>query len=197
VDNPITILVSSAVYGYEALLNQVYGILTGYGFRVWMSHKGTLPVTPGLSAFANCLEAVRNCDVFLSIITGSYGSGKDGDDLSITHREVLRAIELDKPRFFLVHRDVVTARQLLRQFRRDDKGDLRPHTFFKPTKIFDDIRIIDVYEAAVRSELPLSERTSNWVQQYDTSDDVLLFLTSQFSDPNRISHIISPEEASS
>jgi hypothetical protein len=161
-----------------------------------MSHKGTLPVTPGLTAFESCLAAVDACDVFLSIITGRYGSGKDGSDLSITHQEILRAIELDKPRFFLVHRDVVTARQLLRQFRFDEHGNPRPHTFFKRTDILDDIRILDMYAAAIRDGLPLAERTSNWVQQYDSFDDVLLYLKSQFSDPNRIGHIVCREEPS-
>lgn len=191
---PLTILVSSPVYGHQELLNQVFAVLTGYGFRVWMSHKGTLPVIPGRTAFESCLDAVTNCDVFLSIITGRYGSGKDGTDISITHQEVLRAIELEKPRFFLVHRDVVTARQLLRQFRLDEKGNPRPHTFFKSTDVLEDIRILDMYSAAVRADLPLAERKGNWVQQYDTSDDVLLYLNSQFSDLARIEHIVRGEE---
>ena len=186
----LTVLVSSTVYGHQELLNQVYAILGGYGFRVWMSHKGTLPVIPGRTAFESCLDAVDSCDVFLSIITGRYGSGKDGAELSITHQEILRAIELDKPRFFLVHRDVVTARQLLRQFRVDEDGNPRPHTYFKRTDILDDIRVLDMYAAAIREDFPLAERTSNWVQQYDTSEDVLLYLRSQFSDPERIGHIV-------
>jgi hypothetical protein len=190
----LKLMVSSTVYGHEELLNQVFAVLKGYGYDVWMSHKGTLPLTPGLSAFENCLTAVRDCDLFLALITGRYGSGKEGESLSITHNEVLRAIELNKPRFFLVHRDVITARHLLRQFRKDGEGKPRPHTFFKPTPIFDDVRILDLYDAAVRSDLPLSERRDNWAQEYDIADDVLRYLTSQFSDPERIRRIVRGEE---
>jgi hypothetical protein len=40
----LTVLVSSTVYGIEELLDRVYTLLTGYGYEVWMSHKGTVPV---------------------------------------------------------------------------------------------------------------------------------------------------------
>ena len=32
------IMVSSTVYGIEELLEQIFGILNGAGFTVWMSH---------------------------------------------------------------------------------------------------------------------------------------------------------------
>src|SRR5579862_1638947 len=69
----LKILVSSAVYGIEELLEQVYALLSGFGYEVWMSHKGTLPVVPNTTAFDNCLKAVERCDLFLAIITTQYG----------------------------------------------------------------------------------------------------------------------------
>lgn len=83
---------SSTVYGIEELLNRVYTLLTAFGYEVWMSHKGTLPVRSNRSAYENCLEAVERCDLFLGIITPAYGSGKEGDGISITHQEIRRAI---------------------------------------------------------------------------------------------------------
>ncbi|MBU4262045.1 MAG: hypothetical protein KKC76_09260 [Proteobacteria bacterium] len=38
------ILVSSTVYGIEELLERIYTLLTAFGYEVWMSHKGTMPV---------------------------------------------------------------------------------------------------------------------------------------------------------
>lgn len=65
-----------------------------------MSHKGTVPVISTKSAFENCLHAVENCDLFLSLITTYYGSGKEDQDArSITHEELLKAITLNKPRW--------------------------------------------------------------------------------------------------
>ena len=49
------ILVSSTVYGIEELLEQIFAMLNGFGYQVWMSFKGTLPVDPQKSNFDNCL----------------------------------------------------------------------------------------------------------------------------------------------
>jgi len=95
----LTVMVSSTVYGIEELLDQIHAILTRFGYDVWMSHKGTVPVLSTKTAFANCLEAVEKCDLFLSIITTHYGTGKtDKKARSISHDELLKAIELNKPR---------------------------------------------------------------------------------------------------
>lgn len=94
----------------------IYALLTSFGYEVWISHKGTVPVFSNRTAFDNCLQAVNRCDLFLGIITPNYGSGQNPDDpsdLSITHKEILRAIELKKPRWLLAHENVVFARSFL------------------------------------------------------------------------------------
>ena len=110
-----TIMISSTVYGIEELLERVYALLTQFGYNVWCSHMGTLPVVSSLSAFENCLKGVEDCDLFLGIITPRYGTGQVKGELSITHQELLKAIELEKPRWFLAHSDVIFARSLFRQ----------------------------------------------------------------------------------
>ena len=52
-------LVSSTVYGIEELLDQVYALLGGFGYEVWMSHKGTVPVYPDQTALASCIPRHR------------------------------------------------------------------------------------------------------------------------------------------
>jgi len=121
----LTVLVSSTVYGIEGLLDRVYTLLTGFGYEVWMSHKGTVPVRSDRTAFENCLAAVEKCDLFLGIITPNYGNGQDKqkpNELSITHREVRRAIELKKPRWLLSHEYVVFAWSLLKNLECKDKA---------------------------------------------------------------------------
>jgi hypothetical protein len=111
---PLVIMVSSTVYRNEELLEKIYGVLNGFGYRVWMSYRGTIPVDSRRSNFDNCLDAVEKCDLFLGLILPYYGSGKEAGSQSITHRELLRAIELKKPRWLLAHAHVPFARQLLR-----------------------------------------------------------------------------------
>jgi len=188
-----TIMVSSTVYGSEEMLDQVYAALHSYGYKVWMSRAGTIPVHPRKSNFKNCIWAVENCDVFLGIITKRYGSGRRGSALSITHREMLRAVEVQKPAWFLVDHDVVIARQLLKQYRfTKHRPPRKRKTFvFEPTAVLDDARILEMYESAMRGDTPLAERTGNWVQEYIDTQDVLRFLEAQFSDVNGLKAFLS------
>ncbi len=185
------IMVSSTVYGIEDLLEQIFGVLNSYGYEVWMSHKGNVPIDPRTSNFENCLDAVANCDVFLGLITLKYGSGKERGQLSITHQELLCAIDRGKLRWFLAHDYVAFARQLLRQYRFNTNGTPKKNFRFKPTSVMDDIRVIDMYEVAIRHDVKLAERTGNWVQPYIRDIDALEFVSAQFENVERIGQMVA------
>jgi len=176
----LVVMVSSTVYGIEELLDRIYTLLTAFGFEVWMSHKGTVPVFSNRSAFENCLAAVEKSDLFLGLITPYYGSGKDEKSLSITHRELLKAIEIKKPRWLLAHDHVVFSRSLLNNLGYEGK-DGRKKLKLNKNNVMDDLRVIDMYEEAILSENPLRDRQGNWVQKFASADDAALFATSQFS----------------
>ena len=176
----LVVMVSSTVYGIEELLERIYAILTRFGYEVWMSHKGTMPVISTRTAFENCLHAVEQCDLFLSLVTTHYGSGKeDVESRSITHDELLRAIELNKPRWVLAHDQVVFARTLLSNvgFANAKK---RAELKVKRNPVIDDLRVIDMYEAAIRHEVQIADRKGNWVQKFVTADDAQLYASAQF-----------------
>jgi hypothetical protein len=184
------VMVSSTVYGFEELLDRVYLQLSQMEFEVWMSHKGTLPVDSRKTAFQNCLLAVDHCDYFLGIITPQYGSGQDKNKkpiLSITHQEMQRAIKRKKlPRWVLVHDHVDFAASLLKKLGYGDKSKRKQLTLEK-SPIFEDLRILDLYEEVKREydanseKILLSERQGNWAQKFGTVNDAELFVLSQFS----------------
>jgi hypothetical protein len=182
---PPIIMVSSSVYGFEQTLALIDAMLRAFGYRVWMSHNNTLPVNSKFSNFQNCLWAVEKCDAFIGIIRGQYGSVKTSRTRSITHQEQLKAIELNKRRWVFVYHDVVVARQLLKQFRHDDQGR-KQRLNFKPTTYLDDIRVIDMYEEAMRLSVPLKQRSGNWVQEYQSPADLLQQIGAQLSNPRGI-----------
>jgi hypothetical protein len=177
----LTVMVSSSVRHKEPMLDQVYGVLDGFGYKVWMSYRGTVPIIPGKSTFDSCLIAVQRCDLFFGIITPHYGSGAVLGDLAITHRELLKAIELGKPRFMLAHEQVVTARRLLMDLGYKDAAARAALTLRKGAVVVDNLRLIDMYEAATREDLPIADRTDNWVQPYKTPPEALLYTEEQFS----------------
>lgn len=176
-----TILVSSTVYGIEELLDRIYALLTNFGYEVWMSRPGTLFVRSDHTAFENCLHAVDECDLFLGIITTSYGTGKDDSGLSITHREIKRAIELNKPRWLLTHEQVVFARRLLRDLGHTTPADRKKLALKPGAKSITDLRVIDMYEDAIRHEEQMAERYGNWVQEFGTDEAARVFIAAQFS----------------
>ncbi len=180
----LTILVSSTVYGIEELLDRVYTLLTSYGYDVWMSHKGTMPVRSDRTAFENCISAVDECHLFLGIITQHYGSGQDStrpDEPSITHQEIRRAIELQKPRWILAHDHVIFARSLLTNLGFKGK-DGRKRLKLQKRPVLDDLRVLDLYEEATMDaeDIPLADRDGNWVQKFRNTEDGSLFVGSQF-----------------
>ena len=161
-----------------------------------MSHKGTVPVYPDQTALESCLTAVEKCDLFLSIITPRYGSGIIDRQQSITHQELLKAIELKRARWILGHDHVVFARTLLRKLgarNQKQREDILAKLGFNDADslkklrkseehIFDDFRVIDMYEAAIRHDLQVyQDRKGNWVQKFEQRDEVKLFATAQFS----------------
>ncbi len=177
----VVIMVSSNVYGNEELLERIYAILSTVGYEVWMSHKGTLPIYPNKSAFENCLYAVEQCDLFLSIISPQYGTGKlDRNDISITHKELRKAIELNKPRWILAHDQVVFSRTLLKNWGYDTREERAKLNLKSKTGEFNNLKVIDMYEEAILNEMNIEDRKDNWVQKYNTKEDAQLFATSQF-----------------
>jgi hypothetical protein len=149
-----------------------------------MSHKGTVPVRSDRTAFENCLAAVDKCDLFLGIITPYYGSGqnpKRPEEPSITHQEMLRAIERKKPRWILAHDHVVFARSLLSNLGFKGKEGRKGLTL-KKKPILDDLRVLDLYEDATidQDDIDLADRDGNWVQKFRNTEDGSLFVGSQF-----------------
>lgn len=177
----ITVMVSSSVYGMEDQLTQLFGLLQGYGYRVWMSHAGTVPLTPGKSALENCLLAVENCDIFLGIIRPQYGSGKTSSaEDSFTHQELSKAIELGKPRFFIADKTVVVARRLLLDLGFKGSEGRSELKLRKGASLIDDLKVIDMYEEAIQDAVVVGERVDNWVQPYSSWDDILRYVEEQF-----------------
>jgi hypothetical protein len=183
----LKLMVASTVYNFQDQLNQICAVLSGFGYEVWNSHIGTIPVHPGFSNRDNCVAAARNSDAFLGIVRPVYGSGVI-DDRSIMHDECREAVRLNKPRWFLVHRDVTIARQLLKSyiFR---KNGTRTKFKLKKNSVIDDLRVIDLYHDAIQNDIPRVERAGNWAQEFYRMPEVLSYLDSQLKDTERVRRI--------
>lgn len=181
----IKIMVSSAVYGFEKDIRQICAAIESFKsskceYEVWNSHIGTVYVPPGMSNKDACLKAVADCDFFFGIILPRYGSG-------ITHDEFKRAIQLDKPRGFLSHYSVRYARELLAQYMYSNiKKRTKNKAFaFSKTPVFEDVRIIDMYNEAIQDSKPLEQR--RWAHEFGHFDgDEIKFVQTEFRNIDRL-----------
>lgn len=194
----IKIMVGSTVYGFEDQLSQIVAQLQQLGYAVLNSHVGTIKVNPKLSNLENCLNAVEECDLFLGIIRPYYGTGNIGDK-NITFEEIKKAIELKKPYWFLVHRDVTFGR-LLKGKLRIKKGknliDTKDDAYkdlsivVDKNKFFDE-RTIEIYEYVIENHIPVTLRNGNWAQEFYRLDEMLTYIITQFSDKGFVEGIIN------
>lgn len=181
----IKIMVSSAVYGFEKDLRQICATIERYKskslkYQVLNNCVGSIYVPPGVSNQEACLRAVDDCDFFFGIILPRYGSG-------IVHKEFTRAIQADKPRGFLSHFSVRYARELLAQYMYTDiKNRVRKTDFqFSKTAVFEDVRIIDMYNESIQDSLLLEQR--RWAHEFGHFDgDEMRFIQTEFKNIDRL-----------
>ena len=202
--NHIKVFVSSTVYDFEATLNRIFALLDGYGYDVYMSKVGTIPIDSRRSNLVNCVESVDKCDVFLGIIRPLVGSGvlKNGDR-SITAQEFDRAFSLEMPRFVLADYRVAFAHNFLRLV--DMDLDKIPNYYLKKETREDGSKIeirkpnltihaepVELYRLAIQNHIrPVEDRIGNWAQPFKDEEDIMRFIEFQFKDVERIKAIIN------
>ncbi len=182
-------MIGSTVYGFEDQLSQIIAQLNNYGYEVLNSYYGSIKVNPRLSNLDNCLNAVGECDLFLGIIRPYCGTGSIGE-LNITFEEFKKAIELKKPYWFLVHRDVVFTRILFKKIKKkkDCEIEMIDNKFF-------DLLSIEMYEYVIKNHVPVILRDGNWAHEFYRLADMLAYIK-QFSSEKFVEEIINYKKAS-
>ncbi len=195
---PLKVMISSSVHhGAQSLLRQTYATLKGFGYDVICSPVGTVAVNPMESNLDSCLQAVDECDFFIGFIRPIYGSGRDfKEDKSITHLELERAVNLERPRWMLAHSSVVKMRSLVRHIFYDKNGRRNAQEFKALRGEFDDPRVIEMFELAAdfNSEKAWSQRMNHWVHEYHYDFEALDFISAQFSNPKRVAGFLTHEK---
>lgn len=182
------IMVGSSVYGFEDQLPQIVAQLNTLGYDVLNSHYGSIKTNPNLSNLDNCLKAISECDLFLGIIRPYCGTGNIGEK-NITFEEIKEAIRLKKPYWFLVHRDVVYTRLLLKKMKLKS-GD---EVIFTDNRLFDKLSI-EMYEYVIKNHIPVTLRNGNWAQEFYRLDEMMVYINAQFTDKDFINEVMNPKK---
>ncbi|PXY41813.1 hypothetical protein DMB65_04400 [Flavobacterium cheongpyeongense] len=185
----LKIMIGSTVYGFEDQLSQIVAQLQLLDYEVLNSHNGSIKVNPKLSNLDNCIKAVEECDLFLGIIRPFYGTGNIGEK-NITFEEIKKAIELKKPYWFLVHRDVVFARELFKYLTLKSGDEI----VVSKNKLFDP-KTVEIYEYVIENHIPVTLRNGNWAQQFYRLDEMMTYINTQFNNKDFVENILNHKPA--
>ena len=200
--NHIKVFVSSTVYDFETVLRNVFLMLDGFGYDVYMSKEGTIPLSSRLSNLVNCVNGVDECHVFLGIVRPLIGSGVlEKGARSITAQEFDRAIELGMPRFILADYRVEFAHKFLNLMdletnaiplnkEKTTEKDGKKIIIQRPNNLVHG-ECVEIYRAAIQNHIKPSQRIGNWAQPFRDGEDILRFIEAQFKDVEHIKNLIN------
>ncbi len=177
------LMLASTVYGFEDQLSKIIHDVAERDFNVLSSFHGSIKVNPKLSNLENCVQAVEETDWFLGIVRPYYGTGNIGEK-NITFEEINRAIQLNKPRWFYIHRDVSFAEKILSriQVKNTEGSETKTPNELLPNHDIDK-EAIDLYNYVIKNEEKQIElRNGNWAQEFFVFTEALIYVRSQFLD---------------
>lgn len=201
--NHIKVFVSSTVYDFETDLRRIFLTLDSFGYDVYMSKEGTIPLDSRLSNLINCVNGVEECDIFLGVVRPLIGSGVlEKEGRSITAQEFDKAVELGIPRFVLADYRIEFAHKFLKLMKCDPHSI--PDNIIKVGKDENGKELekwipnnvvhgecVEIYRLAIQNQVKPIDRIGNWAQPYKDSEDIQRFIESQFKDVERIKNLIN------
>lgn len=201
--NHIKVFVSSTVYDFETDLRRIFATLDGFGYDVYMSKEGTIPLDSRLSNLVNCVNGVEDCDIFLGIVRPRIGSGVlEKNGRSITAQEFDKAIEIGMPRFILADYRIEFAHKFLNLMNLNIDSIPLNREKIEKQENGEDVKIllpnnvvhgecVEIYRLAIQDQIKPANRIGNWAQPYKDSEDIQRFIESQFKDVERIKNLIN------
>ena len=186
------LMLASTVYGFEDQLSKIIHDVAKRDFNVLSSFHGSIKVNPKLSNLDNCVQAVNEANWFLGIVRPYYGTGNINEK-NITLEEIKMAIQLNKPRWFYIHRDVIFAAKILDSIqvnyiegsKTKTPNELLPNHYI-------DKEAIDLYNFVIKNdEKQLELRNGNWAQEFFVFTEALIYIRSQFLDFKFVENLLN------
>lgn len=186
------LMLASTVYGFEDQLSKIIHDVAERDFNVLSSFQGSIKVNPKLSNLENCLQAVDEANWFLGIVRPYYGTGNI-EKKNITFEEIKTAIQLNKPRWFYIHRDVIFAEKIMGSIQVNNPEDSKteiPNVLLPNQSIAKEA--IDLYNHVIKNdEKQLELRNGNWAQEFFVFTEALIYVRSQFLDFKFVENLLN------
>ncbi len=101
------VFVSSTCYDLAPIRFDLQRLVEELGYEPLLSERGTVLFDPSKEAAASAVDDVANCDLFVLIIGGRFGTEYKAEGISVTNAEYQSAIRHSIPVFGLVQAGVM------------------------------------------------------------------------------------------
>ena len=160
------IFISSTYFDLKNVRADIERYVKDRAFDPVLNERGHVPFGSESELEDYCYMEIEQCDILISIIGGRYGSDSAHGPYSISQKELKKAIELGRPVYIFVEKNV-----------------LAEYETYKKNKDSDDITYAAVDNPAIYKfmdevyALPLN----NPVAPFETSSDITVYLQEQWS----------------
>lgn len=96
------VFISSTCYDLKYIRENLLYFIEKIGFEAILSEEGKVFFNPSIHVHDSCIKEIYNCQIFVLIIGGRFGSNFKNSDYSITNAEYKEAINNKIPIFTLV-----------------------------------------------------------------------------------------------
>jgi hypothetical protein len=160
------IFISSTYYDLKSIRSDLERFIRGRGFEPVMSERGHIPFQSDKALEEACYKEIEICDILVSIIGGRYGNESRTVPYSISQSELKTALNLGKPVYIFVEKNVFYEYRTYEQ-----NKDVKK---IKYTAV-DDTRIYKFLEEVM--SLP----SNNPVKDFENSGDIIEYLQEQWA----------------
>jgi hypothetical protein len=165
-------MISSTIYDFRDIRKRLKKVLKDSDYDVIISEDGDIQVNSEETIYINCLDAVEQSDIVITLIGKRYGSlYNKSEEISITRKEYRHAKQNNIKRLIFIDRTVWNARKIYQKYLQDEIE-------FKVSSIVNDKKILDFIDEVCEND--------DWVFQFDNINDLEELVKKQL-------HIVDPQ----
>jgi uncharacterized protein DUF4062 len=138
------VFVSSTWYDLRYIRENIKYFVKTLGYEPILSEEGSIFYDPKIHVQDACISEIPNCQIFILIVGGRYGSAFKETQQSVTNAEYLEAVRLKIPVFALIEQSVLNDFHLYCANRQNKLVDASKITYpsADSTKIFEFIEMV-------------------------------------------------------
>lgn len=175
------IFVSSTYYDLKHIRDNLERFIISLGYEPILFERGSIPFDPDEPLDESCYKEAKECDIFVLIIGGRYGSPDNIDREKIEKGKIDKGVEeynsITKKEFQAAHEAGIPIYILV------DKNVVSEHKTFLVNKELDNIKyaFVDTKNVFLLLDYIHSHHTNNLIHEFSSFSDIELWLKEQWS----------------